>query len=136
MSRVVTVIFGRAIAKAFSLWLPTAAARVPIRTGMCSLWRTKRHWGKFSPSTSVSPANHHSTRFSIIILNRGWHNRPNFESVANYLNFKTLYSRRHDDYLFFVNTCIFKKKINCYSIMGIAGLRVVTKQIESFPAQL
>jgi hypothetical protein len=27
------------------------------------------------PSTSVSPANH-STDFSIIIITRGWHNRP------------------------------------------------------------
>jgi hypothetical protein len=29
---------------------------------------TKRHWGRFSPSTSVSPANHHSTNFSINII--------------------------------------------------------------------
>jgi hypothetical protein len=46
------------------------------RTGnMWGLWCTKRHWGRFSPSTSVSPANH-STDFSIIIYTRGWHNRP------------------------------------------------------------
>jgi hypothetical protein len=30
----------------------------------------KAHWGRFSPSTSVSPANH-STDFSIIIITRG-----------------------------------------------------------------
>jgi hypothetical protein len=42
---------------------------------MWSLWWTKRHWGRISPSTSVSPANH-STNFSIIIITRGWHNRP------------------------------------------------------------
>jgi hypothetical protein len=43
----------------------------------CSVgvWWTKRHWGRFSPSTSVSPANH-STNFSIIIITRGWRNRP------------------------------------------------------------
>jgi hypothetical protein len=29
---------------------------------------------RFSPNTSVSPANH-STKFSIIIITRGWHNR-------------------------------------------------------------
>jgi hypothetical protein len=29
----------------------------------------------FSPSTSVSPANY-STNFSIIIITRGWHNKP------------------------------------------------------------
>jgi hypothetical protein len=42
---------------------------------MWGLWWTKRHWGRFSPSTSVSPANH-STDFSIIIITRGSHNRP------------------------------------------------------------
>jgi hypothetical protein len=33
------------------------------------------HWGRFSQSTSVSPANH-STNFLIILITRGWHNRP------------------------------------------------------------
>jgi hypothetical protein len=33
------------------------------------------HWDRFSPSTSISPANH-STNFSIIVITRGWHNRP------------------------------------------------------------
>jgi hypothetical protein len=49
---------------------------------MSILWQTKRHWGKFSPRYSVSPANH-STNFSIIIIiiiiiiiTRGWYNRP------------------------------------------------------------
>jgi hypothetical protein len=37
---------------------------------MWGLWWTKRRWGRFSPSTSVSPANH-STDFSIIIITRG-----------------------------------------------------------------
>jgi hypothetical protein len=40
------------------------------------LWWTKRHWDRFSPNTSVSPATHHSTNFSIIIINRGGNNRP------------------------------------------------------------
>jgi hypothetical protein len=45
------------------------------RTGsMWGLWWTKRHWGRISPITSVSPANH-STDLSIIIITRGWHNR-------------------------------------------------------------
>jgi hypothetical protein len=48
---------GRAVAQADSRWLPTTAAG-----------------GRFSPSTSVSPANH-STNFSIIIITRGWHCR-------------------------------------------------------------
>jgi hypothetical protein len=42
---------------------------------MWGLWWTKRHWGRFSQSISVSPANH-STDFSIIIITRGWHKRP------------------------------------------------------------
>jgi hypothetical protein len=42
---------------------------------MWGLWWTKWHWGKFSPSTSVSTANY-STNFSIIIITWGWHNRP------------------------------------------------------------
>jgi hypothetical protein len=35
-------------------------------------------WGRFSPLTSVSPANLHSICFSTIIftITRGWHNRP------------------------------------------------------------
>jgi hypothetical protein len=40
------------------------------------LWWTKWRWGWFSPSTSVSPANLHSTKFSIIIITRGRYNRP------------------------------------------------------------
>jgi hypothetical protein len=42
---------------------------------MWGLWWTKRHWGRFFPSISVSPTNHHSTNFSIIIITRGWHNK-------------------------------------------------------------
>jgi hypothetical protein len=42
-----------------------------LRPGsMWGLWWTKRHWGRFSPSTSVSPANHF-TNFSIIIITIG-----------------------------------------------------------------
>jgi hypothetical protein len=33
--------------------------------GLC--W-AKWHWGTFSPSTSVSPANFHSTEYSTIII--------------------------------------------------------------------
>jgi hypothetical protein len=35
---------------------------------MWDLWWTKWHWGMFSPSTSVSPANPHSTNCSITII--------------------------------------------------------------------
>jgi hypothetical protein len=67
-----TIQYGCAIAQVFSCWLPTVAAWVRIRAGMWSLWWTKRHWSGFPPSTSVSPANHHSTNFSIIIITRCW----------------------------------------------------------------
>jgi hypothetical protein len=35
---------------------------------MWDLWWTKWHWGRFSPSTSVSPANFHSTNCSTVTL--------------------------------------------------------------------
>jgi hypothetical protein len=45
---------------------------------MWYLWWTKWQWGRFSRSTSVSPANSHSTDYStIIIIICGWYNRPN-----------------------------------------------------------
>jgi hypothetical protein len=40
------------------------------------LWWTKWRWGRISPSTSVSPANLHSTKCSIIIITRDRYNRP------------------------------------------------------------
>jgi hypothetical protein len=46
---------------------------------MWCLWFTKWQWDRFSPSTSISPANSHSTKcftFIIIYPARGWHNRP------------------------------------------------------------
>jgi hypothetical protein len=49
---------------------------------MWGLWWTKRHWGRFSPSNSVSTANH-STNFSIIIFTRGQHNRPLVAAVPS-----------------------------------------------------
>jgi hypothetical protein len=58
----------------------------------------KRHWGRFPPSTSASPANH-STNFSIIIITRGWQNRPisgrsaewtQLDSTPQYTNFKKI----------------------------------------------
>jgi hypothetical protein len=44
----------------------------------------KSRWGRFSPRTSVSPANLHSICFSTIIftITRGcWHNRPGVAAV-------------------------------------------------------
>jgi hypothetical protein len=43
----------------------------------------KWRWGRFSPTTSVSPANMHSICFSRIIfaITRGWHNRAGVAAV-------------------------------------------------------
>jgi hypothetical protein len=41
---------------------------------MWDLWWIKRHWCWFSPSTSVSPANHSTDCCTLII--RGWDSRP------------------------------------------------------------
>jgi hypothetical protein len=67
---------GRAVAQADSHWLPNVAARVRVRVGMWSLWWMKWHWGRFPSEYFGSPANHHSTNFSILIITRGRHNRP------------------------------------------------------------
>jgi hypothetical protein len=64
---------------------------------MWGLWWTKWHWGRFSPNTSVSLANHQCTNFSIIIISRGWYNRPiggrsaewtQLDSTPNYTNLR------------------------------------------------
>jgi hypothetical protein len=55
----VTSVLGRPIAQAVSRWLPGFEPG----SGKCDLWWTKWRWGRFSPSTSVSPANLYSTKF-------------------------------------------------------------------------
>jgi hypothetical protein len=61
---------GRAIAQAVSRWLPTAAVRgSKPDLGMWDLWWDKVALGRFSPSTSVSPAIVvRSTNYSAITL--------------------------------------------------------------------
>jgi hypothetical protein len=43
---------------------------------MWDLWCTKWDWARFSPSTSVSSANRHSTRLSSLIITQGMYSRP------------------------------------------------------------
>jgi hypothetical protein len=57
---------GRAIAHAVGRRLPTAAARVRAQVRSCGICGGQS--GRFSPSTSVSPANSHSTDCSTIII--------------------------------------------------------------------
>jgi hypothetical protein len=61
---------GRAIAQAISRWLPTAAVRgSKPDLGMWDLWWDKVALGRFSPSTSVSPAIVvRSTNYSTVTL--------------------------------------------------------------------
>jgi hypothetical protein len=78
---VVTYNLGRAIAQAVSRWLPTAAVwGSKPDLGMWDLWWDKVALGRFSPSTSVSPAIIvRSTNYSTITLiyHPGkMHNRP------------------------------------------------------------
>jgi hypothetical protein len=63
-------LFGRAIAQAVSRWRPTAAVRgSKPDLGMWDLWWDKVALGRFSPSTSVSPAIVvRSTNYSTITL--------------------------------------------------------------------
>jgi hypothetical protein len=62
--------YGRAIAQAVSRWLPTVAVRgSKPDLVMWDLWWDKWRWGKFSPSSSVSPAIVvRSTNYSTITL--------------------------------------------------------------------
>jgi hypothetical protein len=64
--------YGRAVAQAVNRWLPTGAARVRVRAacGVCG--------GQSATGVGFLRllAIHHSTNFSIIIIIRGWHNKP------------------------------------------------------------
>jgi hypothetical protein len=57
LRQTIIIAMGRAIAQAVSRWLPTAAVRgSKPDIGMWDLWWDKVALGRFSPSTSVSPA--------------------------------------------------------------------------------
>jgi hypothetical protein len=56
---------------------------------------------------------------------------PYYESMVNYLYFKTLYSRRKNlDALFLIK--VFRNKIDCCSVMESVDLRVSNKQFRDF----
>jgi hypothetical protein len=60
---------GRAIAQAVSRRLPTSAAQFKPRSGHVGFCdEQKWRWGRFSPRTSVSPANLQSTNFYTITI--------------------------------------------------------------------
>jgi hypothetical protein len=73
----VLILLGRAIAQAVSRWLPTVAARVRARVLSSGIFGGQSGAGAgFSPSTSVSPVNLHSTKYPITIITRGRYSRP------------------------------------------------------------
>jgi hypothetical protein len=59
----VTSYLGRAITQEVSRWLPTAAQ---VRS--CGICGGQWHWGRFSPSTSVSLTNSHSIDCPTLII--------------------------------------------------------------------
>jgi hypothetical protein len=67
---------GRALAQAVTLWLPTLAARVPVRAKHVEFVVDKAALGQVFSKYFGFPCYHHSTNFSIIIITRGWHNMP------------------------------------------------------------
>jgi hypothetical protein len=64
---------GRSIAQAVSRWLPTVTARVRARVCSSGICGGQSDAGA---STSVSPADLHSTKFSFLTISRGGYNRP------------------------------------------------------------
>jgi hypothetical protein len=70
---------------------------------MWDLWWTKRHWVRFSPSTSVSPAKHPTDCSTIIIhYHPGWYNRPVVASVI--VDSVSLYPKKEKKKLITVTT--------------------------------
>jgi hypothetical protein len=68
---VVVVNYGRVMAQAVSRRLPTAAASVRALVRSCGICGGQSGTGgRFSPNTSVSPANSHSTDCSTLIIYR------------------------------------------------------------------
>jgi hypothetical protein len=102
------------LAHAVRRWLPTAAARVRFRAACGVCGGQSGTGGRFSPSISVSPANN-STNFSIIIITRGWHNRPisgrsaewtKLDSTPHYTNLKKMYLVHiQDENLLYMCSC-------------------------------
>jgi hypothetical protein len=74
-------LWGCAIAQAVTRWLPTAAARVRSR-----VWWSGIYGGQSGVGAgflrSVSPANLHSTKFSILTVTRGRYNRLEVADVG------------------------------------------------------
>jgi hypothetical protein len=52
------------------------AARFRVKSGHVGFVVYKVVLGRFPPITYVSSANHHSTKFFILIITRGMYNRP------------------------------------------------------------
>jgi hypothetical protein len=67
---------GRAVAQAVSRWLPTAAARVRSRSEHVGFVVEKAALGQVFSGYFGFPCQSSFTNFSLIIISRGWHNKP------------------------------------------------------------
>jgi hypothetical protein len=75
---------GRAIAQAVIRWLLTSVARVRARVWSSGIFGGQSGArGRFSPSTSFSPTNLNSTKFSILTITWGRYNRPEVADVPS-----------------------------------------------------
>jgi hypothetical protein len=67
---------GRAVAQAVSRWLPIAAARVRSRAGLWGFVVDKTALRQFFSEYFGFPCQSFSTNFPIMVIIRGWLNRP------------------------------------------------------------
>jgi hypothetical protein len=87
----------------------------------------KGRWGRFSPSTSISPANFYSTKFSILTITRGRYNRPEVADV------------RVDPVWTPLPTTQFKKYIittDCLNLISLYRLDINISKSKSCPATI
>jgi hypothetical protein len=82
------------------------------------LWWTKWNLGRLSPSTSAFPTNHHSTKFSVLIINRGRYNRPIGGRRAVWTQ---LDSTPHYSNLVLNSALLFWKLLVFQSLLGMLG---------------
>jgi hypothetical protein len=80
---VINRLLGRTIAEAVSPGFPPRRPGFVPGSGQVGFVVDKVAWGRFSPSTFVSPASLHSTKFSILTITRGGYYRTEVVDVPN-----------------------------------------------------
>jgi hypothetical protein len=123
---VLCFVLGRAIAQAVSRWLPTAAARVHVRADHVGFVVDKAALGQVLSKYLDFPCQSSFHQFfSIIIITRGWHNRPiggssaewtQSESTPHYTNNKLF--------------CIIDLNINVTTFSNTLSSTFFTEQVD------